>query len=87
MDSTTKRRLDFQDSIPADKKIKMAAEDTTKQTPEEFFQSIGDKVNKLAPAAVDAQNADDDERAVEEIESLCMNCGKNVSQIILEQVA
>ncbi|KAI8419276.1 hypothetical protein FOFC_01853 [Fusarium oxysporum] len=56
-------------------------------TPEEFFQSIGDKVNKLAPAAVDAQNADDDERAVEEIESLCMNCGKNgVTRLLLTAI-
>ncbi|KAF5538233.1 zinc finger ZPR1 [Fusarium mexicanum] len=65
----------------------MATEDTTKLTPEEFFQSIGDKVNKLAPAAVDAQNADDDERAVEEIESLCMNCGKNgVTRLLLTAI-
>lgn len=58
----------------------MASEDVNKQTPEEFFQSIGDKVKNLAPAEAEAQNADD-ERAVEEIESLCMNCGKNVSRI------
>jgi hypothetical protein len=58
---------------------KMTTEEVNKQNPEEFFQSIGDKVKNLAPAAAaDAQN-DDDERAVEEIESLCMNCGKNVS--------
>lgn len=56
----------------------MATEDVNKQTPEEFFQSIGDKVKNLAPAAAEAQNTDD-ERAVEEIESLCMNCGENVS--------
>ena len=64
----------------------MATEDVNKQTPEEFFQSIGDKVKNLAPAAAEAQNADD-ERAVEEIESLCMNCGENVSLVIASKSA
>lgn len=64
----------------------MATEDVNKQTPEEFFQSIGDKVKNLAPAAAEAQNTDD-ERAVEEIESLCMNCGENVSLVIASKSA
>ena len=64
----------------------MATEDVNKQTPEEFFQSIGDKVKNLAPATTEAQNADD-ERAVEEIESLCMNCGENVSLVIASKSA
>lgn len=57
----------------------MTTEEVSKQTPEEFFQSIGDKVKNFAPAASAEAENDDDERAVEEIESLCMNCGKNVS--------
>lgn len=43
----------------------------------ELFNPIGDKVEKVAPAA--AQESEDDERVVEEIESLCMNCEENVS--------
>ncbi|KAF4123668.1 zinc finger protein [Geosmithia morbida] len=53
------------------------------QDPQQFFQAIGDKVQNLTPATNgDAAQAnggnDDDERPpVEEVESLCMNCGKN----------
>ncbi|KAF4922172.1 Zinc finger protein ZPR1 [Colletotrichum viniferum] len=43
----------------------MAAPES-KTTPSDFFQAIGDKVA-----------GDDDQKVVEEIESLCMNCGKN----------
>uniref|UniRef100_L2GEG7 Zinc finger protein zpr1 n=1 Tax=Colletotrichum fructicola (strain Nara gc5) TaxID=1213859 RepID=L2GEG7_COLFN len=43
----------------------MAASES-KTTPSDFFQAIGDKVA-----------GDDDQKVVEEIESLCMNCGKN----------
>lgn len=45
----------------------MAAPDS-KTTPNEFFEAIGSKVD-----------GGDDQKVVEEIESLCMNCGKNVS--------
>ncbi|GKT56895.1 zinc finger protein ZPR1 [Colletotrichum tofieldiae] len=38
----------------------------SKTTPNEFFQAIGSKVD-----------GSDDQQVVEEIESLCMNCGKN----------
>ena len=62
----------------------MTTDDANKQTPQEFFESIGNKVKSLEPAADGDQNADDDDaRAVEEIESLCMNCGKNVSRRLL----
>lgn len=44
----------------------MAAPES-KTNSSEFFQAIGDKVA-----------GDDDQKVVEEIESLCMNCGKNV---------
>ena len=53
------------------------------QNPTEFFQSIGNKVESLAPDANGTAADGDDERAVEEVESLCMNCGKNVSQSTL----
>ncbi|OLN92002.1 Zinc finger protein ZPR1 [Colletotrichum chlorophyti] len=43
----------------------MAAPES-KTTPTDFFQAIGDKVD-----------GNDDQKVVEEIESLCMNCGKN----------
>ena len=56
----------------------MADNDTNKLTPQEFFETIGSKVQNLAPAQDGAEDAEDDQRAVEEIESLCMNCGKNV---------
>lgn len=56
----------------------MTTEETNKQNPEQFFKTIGDKVSGLVkPDGV--ETVDDDQRAVEEIESLCMNCGKNVS--------
>ena len=70
----------------------MAAEDINKLTPQEFFETIGDKVKNLAPATTSADDAEDDEPpAVEEIESLCMNCGKNVwipkhSRLLLSNV-
>ena len=64
----------------------MTTDETNKQTPQEFFESIGDKVKNFAPAAADTEDADD-ERAVEEIESLCMNCGKNVSRKLPAQGA
>lgn len=58
----------------------MSSEDQTtqvtkKQDPSEFFQTIGDKVKNFSQA----DGTEDDERpAVEEVESLCMTCGKNV---------
>lgn len=67
---------------------------TTTQNSADFFQSIGSRAQALAsdspssPAAektagetnVDEANVDASEAPpVEEIESLCMNCGKNVS--------
>jgi zinc finger protein len=50
----------------------------------ELFNSIGQKVEQLAPKPTTngtngvAPQEQDDERIVEEIESLCMNCHKNV---------
>lgn len=58
----------------------------------EFFETIGKKAGHLAPASNDTngtngtngvhENKIDDEKVVEEIESLCMNCHENVSNII-----
>ena len=60
------------------------AEVTQKQDPQEFFQAIGDKVkNFSSPQNGDAAKDDDERPPVEEIESLCMNCGKNVSSAVL----
>lgn len=51
------------------------------QNSSEFFESIGSRVEGLAPGT---DNGDGDAsaelRSVEEIESLCMNCEENVSQ-------
>lgn len=48
----------------------------------ELFNSIGqkvEKVEKVASATVPNGTADDNDKVVEEIESLCMNCEENVS--------
>ncbi|KAF7562405.1 hypothetical protein G7046_g1762 [Stylonectria norvegica] len=56
----------------------MATNDVTKVTPQQFFETIGSKVQNIAPAENDTETQDGDEPlGVEEIESLCMNCGKN----------
>ncbi|OAQ88682.1 zinc finger protein zpr1 [Purpureocillium lilacinum] len=58
------------------------------QNPEQFFESIGSKVENLAPATNGEPTAEDDERKpVEEIESLCMNCGENgVTRLLLTAI-
>ncbi|KAG7285154.1 hypothetical protein NEMBOFW57_009775 [Staphylotrichum longicolle] len=44
----------------------------------ELFNTIGEKVEQVAPtAAADGTTGGDDEKVVEEIESLCMNCEEN----------
>ena len=51
----------------------------------EMFDTIGQKAEQLAPAPVsNGENGtqvgeDDDQRVVDEIESLCMNCHENAS--------
>lgn len=46
----------------------------------DLFNTIGEKAEKVAPVAVpNGTTEDEDEKVVEEIESLCMNCGENVS--------
>ncbi|KAJ4306982.1 nucleolar zinc-finger protein [Collariella sp. IMI 366227] len=45
---------------------------------EQLFNPIGEKVEKVAPAAANGATDDDDTKVVEEIESLCMNCEENV---------
>jgi hypothetical protein len=53
---------------------------TKKETPSDFFEAIGDKVSSLNQTTNgDVANDNDDRPPVEEIESLCMNCGENVS--------
>ncbi|RCI11764.1 hypothetical protein L249_7148 [Ophiocordyceps polyrhachis-furcata BCC 54312] len=47
-----------------------------------FFEPIGAQVDGLAPTITD-----DDDKPVEEIESLCMNCGKNgVTKLLLTAI-
>ena len=58
-------------------------------TKEEFFPSIGNVVEKTAGTndaiVTDAAANDvDEENAVKEIESLCMNCGENVRCDIMQ---
>lgn len=55
------------------------AEEAAVQEPDGFFESIGAKAEGLAPAPAPAPAADEERKPVEEIESLCMNCGENVS--------
>lgn len=57
------------------------------------FEPIGQKVEQLASKATPADtngtaaDNDDDERLVEQIESLCMNCGKNgVTRLLLTAI-
>ncbi|PFH55818.1 hypothetical protein XA68_17572 [Ophiocordyceps unilateralis] len=59
------------------------AGDTTLD-PTEFFESIGSKVDGLAQTTA---GGDDDDKPVEEIESLCMDCGKNgVTRLLLASI-
>ncbi|KXX82774.1 Zinc finger protein ZPR1 [Madurella mycetomatis] len=54
----------------------------------ELFNPIGDKAEKVAPTtAPNRANGDDDEKVVEEIESLCMNCEENgVTRLLLTKI-
>ena len=58
---------------------------TTSVSSSDFFEAIGQKAGHLAPTTNgtngtngEAQKNGDDEKVVEEIESLCMNCHENV---------
>ncbi|KAM3508921.1 hypothetical protein MY10362_000891 [Beauveria mimosiformis] len=63
----------------------MAAGAQNVQGSSEFFQSIGNKVEGLAPKA--NGEPDHDVQPVEEIESLCMNCHENgVTRILLTSI-
>lgn len=56
---------------------------------DDFFDSIGSKAeqvdskNNNATTAITGGEQEDDQRVVDEIESLCMNCHANVSRRIL----
>lgn len=56
-----------------------AAQVTKTETSSDFFQAIGDKVSGLNGNITNGDTAEDDHPPVEEVESLCMNCGENVS--------
>ncbi|KAI1506345.1 ZPR1 zinc-finger domain-containing protein [Biscogniauxia marginata] len=57
------------------------ASSKTISTPTDFFESIGQKAGHLAPTTNgtngDTNGTSDEEKVVEEIESLCMNCHEN----------
>ncbi|KID98005.1 zinc finger protein zpr1, partial [Metarhizium majus ARSEF 297] len=59
----------------------------TTQNPTEFFESIGNKVAGFSATSNDATQEDEEYRPVEEIESLCMNCGENgVTRLLLTAI-
>ncbi|OAQ61025.2 zinc finger protein zpr1 [Pochonia chlamydosporia 170] len=68
----------------------MSADDKkeeTTQNPTEFFESIGNKVEGVSATTNGATAEDDQYRPVEEIESLCMNCGENgVTRLLLTAI-
>ena len=48
------------------------------------FEAIGNKVDKVA-GPTNGVEAEDDEKVVQEIESLCMNCHENVSYLLCDR--
>jgi len=55
---------------------------------DDFFESIGKKTQDLAindqvttDGSLPKLNEEEDQRVVDEIESLCMNCHENVTQL------
>ncbi|KAK3293222.1 ZPR1 zinc-finger domain-containing protein [Chaetomium fimeti] len=54
----------------------------------ELFNTIGEKAEKVAPAAIpNGTTEDGDEKVVEEIESLCMNCEENgMTRLLLTKI-
>lgn len=63
----------------------MSAKDETKPSagpaPTSEFEAIGNTVSKFGSG--DAQDEGEEEKVVQEIESLCMNCQENVSLLPL----
>lgn len=60
---------------------------TTAISSTDYFKSIGEHVNTPAATNGAAQNDDDDAKAVEEIESLCMNCHENgITRLLLTRI-
>jgi zinc finger protein len=54
-------------------------QNTPKQNPSEFFESIGSKVANFSSTPNGTTEEVDDVQPVQEVESLCMNCHQNVS--------
>ncbi|KAH6847871.1 ZPR1 zinc-finger domain-containing protein [Chaetomium sp. MPI-CAGE-AT-0009] len=54
----------------------------------DLFNTIGEKAEKVAPAAIpNGTTVDEDEKVVEEIESLCMNCEENgMTRLLLTKI-
>lgn len=64
----------------------MSSEEINKQTPEKFFETIGDKVKNFNSESDAGQDDEQERRPVEEIESLCMNCHENVSILSISSI-
>ncbi|KEY66958.1 hypothetical protein S7711_05078 [Stachybotrys chartarum IBT 7711] len=68
----------------------MPSTDQTKQTvqsPADFFEAIGSRVEAMGTSTNGAATEDDDVRPVDEIESLCMSCGKNgITRLLLTTI-
>ncbi|KAH6623033.1 ZPR1 zinc-finger domain-containing protein [Chaetomium tenue] len=53
----------------------------------DLFNTIGEKAEKVAPVAAPNGTTEDDEKVVEEIESLCMNCEENgTTRLLLTKI-
>jgi zinc finger protein len=58
----------------------------------DFFEPIGQKAEQVAPSTANGVATEndvggaDDQKVVEEIESLCMNCGQNVCHFLSHSI-
>ena len=66
--------MEFTQSQPA------SLDDVSENQKKQLFQTLGDQINKLDPkeASVGPEEEVDGPELINEIESLCMNCNKNV---------
>lgn len=60
--------------------------DDPKDEVAQMFQTVGNQVENLIIAGNGGDNGDEGPKVVDEIESLCMNCGENVSRKIIARV-
>ncbi|KAI8634388.1 zinc finger protein zpr1 [Xylariaceae sp. FL1651] len=79
--------------MPAPGDQATATATTTTASSIDFFESIGQKAGQLAPATTNGANGisdahdDENEKIVDEIESLCMNCHENgITRMLLTAI-